>query len=122
MTDRVHVPNDFEALPDTALITREHALAAAKNAVRNQGYAVAVHGSQVRDLDLIAVPWTDETPLTPKMVAEIIADAIPGVIVGKPEKKPHGRVGYTIYPRWGYGFDKWYVDLSIMPRRRSRGL
>lgn len=117
--DPVAVPNTFEDTPATALVTREHALAAARNAVRGQGYAVAVHGSQVRDLDLIAVPW-QETALTAQDVAEIIADAIPGVIVGKPEKKPHGRVGFTIYPRWTYGFDRWYVDLSVMPRRRKR--
>jgi hypothetical protein len=102
------------------LITREHAIAAAQNAMRNQGYAVAVHGSRVRDLDLIAVPWTEETPHTPLGVAEIIADAIPGVIQGKPEKKPHGRVGFVIAPRVCWGFDTWYIDLSVMPRRRSR--
>lgn len=113
------VPNEFEALPDTALVTREHAFAAAQNAVRNQGYAVAIHGSRVRDLDLVAIPW-QETALGPKDVAELIADAIPGVIAGKPEKKPHGRVAFTIYPRWHYGFDRWYVDLSVMPRRRTR--
>jgi len=89
-------------------------------AVRNQGYAVAVHGSRVRDLDLIAVPWTEETAHTPLSVAEIIAAAIPGFIAGKPEKKPHGRVGFVIHPLTHYGFDRWYIDLSVMPRRRKR--
>jgi hypothetical protein len=102
------------------LITREHALYAAQNAVRSQGYAVAVHGSWKRDLDLIAVPWTEETPHTPLAVAEMIAEAIPGVIQGKPEKKPHGRIGFTIYPRVCWGFDRWYIDLSVMPRKRKR--
>jgi hypothetical protein len=100
------------------LVTREHALRAAQNAVRNQGYAVAVHGSNVRDLDLIAVPWT-ETALTPLMVAETIASSIPGVLFGKPEKKPHGRTGFTIRPGGQYGFDRWYIDLSVMPRKRK---
>jgi hypothetical protein len=102
------------------LITREHALAAARNAVRNQGYAVAMHGSGVRDLDLVAVPWTEETALTPLMVAEIIAAAIPGVLDKRGVRKPHGRLGFTIHPRWAYGFDRWYIDLSVMPRRRKR--
>ena len=106
--------------PVVAPITREHAIAAAQNAARGQGYAVAVHGSRVRDLDLIAVPWIDNCAITPLMIAEIIAAAIPGVLQGKPEKKPHGRIGFTIYPRWHYGFDRWYVDLSVMPRRRKR--
>lgn len=116
---QVQVPNEHDAMPEHGLITREHAFAAAQNALRNQGYAVARHGSMVRDLDLIAVPW-QETALTPKDVAEIIADAIPGVIQWPFEKKPHGRLGVVIYPRWVYGFDRWYVDLSIMPRRRKR--
>jgi hypothetical protein len=107
------------AEPFEGIITREHALAAAQNAVRNQGYAVAVHGSRVRDLDLIAVPW-QETALNARDVAEIIAEAIPGVIHGDAEKKPHGRLGFVIYPRWHYGFDHWYIDLSVMPRRRKR--
>lgn len=115
----VQVPNEHDAMPEHGLITREHAFAAAQNAVRNQGYAVARHGSTVRDLDLIAVPWQD-TALTPTDVAEIIADAIPGVVHWPFEKMPHGRLAVVIYPRWVYGFDRWYVDLSIMPRRRKR--
>lgn len=107
---------------DIGLVTREHAIAAAQNAMRNQGYAVAVHGSRVRDLDLIAVPWTDETPHTPLAVAEMIADAIPGTVIGKPTKKPHGRVAFVIHPLspLQHGFDRWYIDLSVMPRRRKR--
>jgi hypothetical protein len=102
------------------VITREHAIAAARNAARKQGYAIAVHGSQVRDLDLLAVPWIDETAITPRALAEIVADAIPGVLHGGGTPKPHGRVAYVIYPKWSWGFDTWYVDLSIMPRRRKR--
>lgn len=105
---------------DIGLITREHAIAAAQNALSNQGYAVAVHGSRVRDLDLIAVPWTDETPHTPLAVAEMIAEAVPGALDRKPETKPHGRVGFLIRPCVHYGFDSWYIDLSVMPRRRRR--
>lgn len=111
------VDSGFEHI---GLITREHALAAAQNAARNQGYAVAVHGSQVRDLDLIAVPWIDDLAITPLHIAEIIADAIPGLLQGPPEKKPHGRLGWTIVPRVRWGFDSWYIDLSVMPRRRKR--
>lgn len=103
------------------LVTREHAIAAAQSAMNLQGYAVAVHGSRVRDLDLVAIPWTEETPHTALAVAEIIADAIPGSLVGKPERKPHGRLGFIIQPAGQYGFDRWYIDLSVMPRRRKRG-
>jgi hypothetical protein len=114
------VANDPSHLPETALITREHAIAAATNALRNQGYALAVHGTQLRDLDLIAIPWR-ETALGPRQVAEIVAAAVPGVVHWPFEKMPHGRVSVVIYPRWRYGFDHWYIDLSVMPRRRKRG-
>jgi len=102
------------------LITREHALAAARNVAKSAGYAVAVHGSQIRDLDLLAAPWIEDTAYTPLMLAEEIAAAIPGTLHRKGEKKPHVRVGFTIYPDFFYGFDRWYVDLSVMPRRRHR--
>lgn len=97
------------------LVTREHAVAAATNAVVNQGYTVAVHGSRLRDLDLVAIPWK-ETALSAQDIAEIIASAIPGTIKGDPEQKPHGRVSYVIIPKWRHGFDSWYVYLSVMPR------
>lgn len=105
-----------------ALITREHALAAAQNVGRHVGYAVACHGSRVRDLDLVAIPWIEDTAYTPLMIAETIARAIPGVLQNRtPEKKPHGRVGFVIEPQFQWGFDSWYIDLSVMPRRRKRG-
>lgn len=112
-------PEHLRALVDAAEnypITREHAIRAAQNAVRNQGYAVAVHGSQVKDLDLLAVPWR-ETALTALDVADLIAAAIPGFIEkGSPEAMPHGRLSFTIRPNWHYGFDHWYIDLAVMPR------
>lgn len=112
-------PDELRMLLDAAEekpITREHAFRAAQNAVRNQGYAVAVHGSQVKDLDLIAVPWRD-TAIAAQDVAEMIAVAIPGFIEkGSPEAKPHGRRSFTIRPNWHFGFDHWYIDLAVMPR------
>ncbi|HEY6731952.1 MAG TPA: hypothetical protein VI039_13130 [Solirubrobacterales bacterium] len=108
----------MEAEP--GLITREHALAAAQNVGRKAGYAVACHGSRVRDLDLVAIPWVEDTAYTPLMIAEEIARAIPGTISGKAEKKPHGRLGFVIQPKVHWGFDRWYIDLSVMPRRRRR--
>ncbi|MDB5447638.1 MAG: hypothetical protein JWQ97_2955 [Phenylobacterium sp.] len=43
----------------------------ARRAARRLGYALAVHGSLERDIDLIAVPWTvDAAP--PEKLAELI--------------------------------------------------
>lgn len=105
------------------MITRPLALLHAQNAVRNQGYAVAVHGSWVKDLDLVAIPW-QETAIDAVSCAGIIAKAIPGQLIGEPEEKAYGRLAFTIRPHddgsiwgpWGQGFDQWYVDLSVMPR------
>lgn len=101
------------------LITRDHAIACATNVGRRLGYAIGVHGSQMRDLDLIAAPWTNQA-VAPYELAKSIACALPGVIVGKRTRKPHDRVAWTIYPCYLWGIDAWYIDLSIMPRRRRR--
>ena len=42
-------------------------------------------------------------------------------IHSEPEKKPHGRIAYTLHRSGGrrdYGAD--YIDLSIMPRQPKR--
>lgn len=111
-----NAPDDAPASEFEGIITREHAIAAATNALRNQGYAIAVHGSRIKDLDLIAVPWRD-TALTAQDAAEIVASAIPGFIEkGSPDAMPHGRLSFTIRPNWHYGFDHWYIDLAVFPR------
>ena len=97
-------------------------------AARKLGYAVAVHGSLSRDIDLIAVPWTAEAA-SAREVAEAIMSAIkevnndiaiqawaPGkgkefTLDGCPGVKPHGRLGWC----WHLGGGP-YVDLSVMPR------
>lgn len=101
------------------LITREHAIAAATSVGRRLGYAIGVHGSRIRDLDLVAVPWTEEAE-TPLQLVKSIAFALPGVVVGGVTKKPHGRLAWLIYPRYRWGIDAWYIDISVMPRRRKR--
>jgi hypothetical protein len=98
------------------LITREHAIAASANVARKHGYALGVHGSRCRDVDLVAVPWTDEAA-DPELLVDAIASAIPGTVIGAVTSKPHGRKAWAIYPRYGTAADHWYVDLSVMPRR-----
>lgn len=106
-------------LVDGPVLTRDHAIAVATNVARQLGYAIGVHGSQLRDVDLIAAPWTEEATTAPALV-EAIAEALPGVVHVRDNPKPHGRSGWTIIPRWRWGKDTWYVDISVMPRRRRR--
>lgn len=74
-------------------------------------------GSQIRDLDLLAVPWR-ETAIDAQRCAEMIAKAIPGRLLEPVEAKPYGRLAWEIHfpHEQQHGFDRWYVDLSVMPR------
>lgn len=76
------------------------------------GYAVAVHGSMNRDLDLIAIPWVDNAASAEELV-EAIRERVYGKIIGGPTKKPHGRLAWTIEFDVAHG----HIDLSIMPRK-----
>lgn len=87
-----------------------------REAARNCGYALAVHGSLDRDLDLVAIPWTEDATDTETLV-RAICDAwkfsnglFP--LDSDPERKPHGRLSWTLIPGGPV-----FVDLSVMPRR-----
>lgn len=88
------------------------------------GYAVGVHGSVRRDLDLIAVPWTPEAVSAQQLVA-ILCERIPlherdwnlysdRRMEPNPEIKPWGRIAWSLD---GVPAGLWkYVDLSVAPR------
>jgi|SRR6185312_8922831 len=90
-----------------------------KEVARRHGYALAVHGSMARDLDLIACPWTAEATDAPTLV-EALRVAFNGFIRDErhadhnPCWKEHGRLAWSIYFREEGGP---YIDLSVMPRR-----
>lgn len=102
---------------------------------RKHGYALAIHGSMLTDLDLLACPWTEETPepdamivdmmkhlgamyypellrtqahLTEPMIAQILERH---AYAGEPKAKPHGRRAWSLHLECGA-----YIDLSVMPR------
>lgn len=78
------------------------------------GFALVMHGSFTRDLDLLVVPWAEHAcnDGAQRVVTLIAADC--GLkISGDPGDKPHGRKAYTLlFP--GFGDPRW-VDLSVMP-------
>lgn len=81
---------------------------------RKHGYALAVHGSLTRDMDLIAVPWIEHVSSHLELLAEIYESVginkVDGTLpYSSIEIRPHGRIAYTI-PTGGGG----YVDISIM--------
>lgn len=77
---------------------------------RANGYALAVHGSLARDMDLIAVPWI-YSPTSPEMVIAAIESAYGIRRIGELTAAPHGRMVQTI----GIQFGECFIDLSFMP-------
>jgi hypothetical protein len=81
---------------------------------RDVGYAIAVHGSLSRDLDVVAVPWTDEAVSAERLVMHLMSavggrlrdghkrkdgteDQWEKVSGGNPAVKPHGRLAWSIF-------------------------
>lgn len=117
MKEKPYCEQPSYALVYAALIPKIREIA------REHGYAIGVHGSMSTDFDLIACPWTDAAS-DPEELAEAIASYVgcdpnhPGL--DNPGKKPHGRLVWTllfdVLKYGGFGLDKPYIDLSIMPR------
>jgi hypothetical protein len=93
---------------------------------RELGYAVGVHGTLKRDIDLIAVPWTRDA--VPPASSRRPSATWPGrSTAASPTRrgsrtaggsgpaarpsKPHGRLCWTYHLGGGP-----YIDLSVMPR------
>lgn len=109
--------------PDKETIHRARtypmALAIARFVAPRCGYALCEHGTKGRDLDLVAVPWTDEAMSAEAFVKALgdefthwgltwlhAADDYP-----LPRRLPHGRLCWPFH--FGGGP---YLDLSVMPR------
>lgn len=78
---------------------------------RQHGYAVGLHGSMKRDVDLIAVPWVD-TASAPLDLINAICTGINARRLGILEGKPCGRIAVNLQ------VEGWYklIDLSIVCR------
>lgn len=85
-------------------------------AARHHGYALLLHGSTMRDMDLVAVPWMQDAISGAELVRVFrwIADSCQ--ITG-PYTKPHGRMCWVLllYEERPDG-QLMYIDLSVMPR------
>lgn len=93
---------------------------------RELGYAIGVHGTLRRDIDLIACPWGDQA-VDAKTLAEAVRlvalevygaaymippeNTDPFHIEGCPGMKPHGRLSWCFHMGGGP-----YIDLAVMPR------
>jgi hypothetical protein len=70
------------------------------------GYALPVHGSMRRDLDVVAVPWYVKYA-APEQLVEAIRAWVGGHVTG-PVQRPHGRRCWSIHLGGGP-----YIDLSV---------
>lgn len=79
------------------------------------GYALALHGSLQKDLDVLAVPWVEDASPVQELV-EALVERCGGFLTGPPYEraKPHGRAAWSIMLGGCVGG---YVDLSVMPLR-----
>lgn len=121
---------------DRIKVVSERLLAAMRVAARREGWALAVHGSMTRDLDLVAVPWTDTASYEPAFVEAMraaVAAELGGVaVVGAGDDgrtsgfkvKPNGRRSWTLHSTSEqlvedeHGAHP-YVDLCVMDFRLS---
>lgn len=87
---------------------------------RTHGYALTIHGSVVRDFDLVAIPWTEQAVPAQELFAAV-NDYMGRMYVQEfrqvqkllePEVKPHGRLAWSIPVGNGA-----VIDLSVMPRQ-----
>lgn len=90
---------------------------------KSLGYAIAIHGTMSRDLDILAVPWVEEAK-DPKELVYAIQEAVGGYVIGdlsnrgviteEPTRQPHGRLSWNIC--WG---GRPFIDLSVMPKIKA---
>lgn len=92
-------------LPDIRLIWK---------LAREVGYAVGVHGSLVRDFDLIAVPWAEDA-ISQIAFIKHMERGLEAKIEGRIAHKPHGRLGVIL------SLDAYVkpIDLSVMPTNKG---
>jgi hypothetical protein len=78
----------------------------------SEGYALTMHGSFTRDLDLVAVPWTDKAREPEHLARRVIEACGLKDTAGNPGIKPHGRKVWTMrLPDFG---DPRFVDFSVV--------
>lgn len=82
------------------------------------GWAVALHGSLSSDMDIMALPWTDQAATFEELVKKIQLlfddNSIAELYSITYSEKPHGRTVATI-PIWG----DFYLDISTVDIRKT---
>ena len=87
-----------------------------KDIALKHGYALAIHGSMSRDMDLIAFPWVENCS-SPEAMVEDMNKALEGTLSSpyqaNPAMRPHGRMSWSIYHKDNVDASQPYVDISV---------
>lgn len=94
----------------------EEILPPLRRAAMAEGYAITVHGSLARDIDLLAVPWVDHAR-APDLLITHVRGILAGIfgacyVSAEPTAKPHGRLAWTFHSHTMTA----EIDFSVMPR------
>lgn len=89
-----------------------------QKAARECGYALAVHGSMSRDLDLIAVPWVEDAKPAAELAFQL-AVSCNGLIVGNDFEEPYRRLFHINMP-WRGTENRNYIELSVTPKCKEK--
>ena len=92
-------------------------LPAMRTVAKKQGWSITTHGSMNRDIDVVAVPWTDHCQKFDHLLTSICG-AVAGVTGNclqhnDWQQKPHGRVAKTLLVFCGE--THMTIDFSAMP-------
>lgn len=103
------VPDDEWEYPELPPVDRIRELA------KEVGYAIGEHGSKQRDLDVIAVPWTEEAVSAEQLLVHI-AGGLDARLLDI-EDRPHGRIAASIQ------MNGWFrlIDISVFPIKPKEG-
>ncbi len=111
MTDNVYIR---QAKKQFSLSILETVLEPIRETARGCGYAISVHGSLSKDIDLIATPWiytAKSGDVLVQNIVKVLSEYLGNVCVsGDVGHKAHGRKAYTIVFNQGAV----YFDLSVM--------
>ncbi len=117
MRDRTEADDIVQGAYNRALLNL--ILPPMRRAAKDAGYAITVHGSLDRDIDLVAIAWAEHGVWTPDALIQSLVGAMRGV-VGRVHchdkdwvQKPHGRICKMLLA-WA-GENDASIDLSIIP-------
>ncbi len=115
MRDRTEADDIVQGAYNRALL--ELILPPMRRTAKDVGYAITVHGSLNRDIDMVAVPWVEHGVADPDELVRRLVGAISGV-TGRCyhrdewSEKPHGRRAKTLMV-W-CGENTGMLDLSVV--------